>query len=262
MAMPKSIKYNLLSSNAKLAKAASVFGDSVIVAGLALAPHMRSGYNVCPNAGFCSVVCNLWFSGMTVMGNVRQGMERKAKMLFEQRDEFHEQLHADLAKLARYAERENAYAFCRLNVASDLDWLGVIEAHPWVNFYDYSKVTSRCDAMAAGDLPENYHVTASWNERMKARDLKRWLRRGMNAAVVWDTPYSGQHKHLTLPLPTMWKKFPGVDCFDADTHDLRHPDYDGEGRLGFLHFKGTRKLMAEAIKRGFVMKDPRLSLAS
>jgi hypothetical protein len=194
---------------------------------------------------------------MTVSPNVRAGMIRKAKLLFEEPDWFFELLHKDLAKLQRYAERWDVYAFCRLNVASDLDWMQLMEMYPYINFYDYTKVRSRIDMYAAGDVPENYSITASWNERMAMADMKRWLKRGVNGAVVWDTPYNGAHPHLTRELPTSWDRLPKVECFNADLHDIRHPAYDGEGRLGFLHYKGLKSHLPEAVKRGFVLHDAR-----
>jgi hypothetical protein len=41
-------KLQLLSINSKLSKSIKLYGDSILTAGLFLAPHKLSGRNVCP----------------------------------------------------------------------------------------------------------------------------------------------------------------------------------------------------------------------
>ena len=89
-------KFNLLSMNTKLAK--SIAKYNVITAGLAMAPHKRSGFNVCKEAGFCSAVCLAWFSGRMVTKPVREAMTRRAQLLFTNPREFYDRLHDDLSK--------------------------------------------------------------------------------------------------------------------------------------------------------------------
>lgn len=239
--------FNLLSLNAKLQK--SIATHDVITAGLALAPHRRSGFDVCPNAGFCSAVCNLWFSGRTVTQPVRAAMMRRARLFFEDRHEFLQLLHADLDKLVRQSARTGKTAYVRLNTASDLDWRDIVAEYPQLQFYDYSKIKARCDAMSRGQLPENYWITPSYSERMHIASFRAYLRRGLNVSVVFDTDYHPQSGRIGQ-LPEAWRDFSVVD---GDTHDLRHADFDGCGHVIGLRFKGSRKLMSEGIKRGFVI---------
>ena len=239
--------FNLLSTNTKLEKSVAKF--DVITCGLAMAPHRRSGFNVCENAGFCSTVCQMWFSGRTVTEPVRAAMIRRAKLLFTNLPEFERQLRADLDRITRRSERILTTAYVRLNVASDLDWTHIIEDYPSIRFYDYSKIKSRCRAMALGKLPSNYWITPSYNERTHNNSLQFYLRRGLNVSVVFDTAYHPQSGNIGR-LPKTWR---GHRVVDGDTHDLRHPDFDGRGVIVGLRFKGSRKLMSEGIKRGFVI---------
>ncbi|MCP4166029.1 MAG: hypothetical protein GY759_09075 [Chloroflexi bacterium] len=250
--------YHLLSLNSKLKKVLEIYVN-VMIAGLALAPHMTSGYNTCLGAGWCTTVCNLWFSGRTVTDVVRNAMINRTLMFFENRDLFFHLLWCDLDAMQAEAVETDSYAFVRPNVASDIDWtrFGLMERYPYINFYDYCKIRSRIEAYAHGDMPDNYHITASYNEKMKDTDVWRWLNMGVNVAVVFDTPYNGQHKHITKPLPTEWKRFEGIEVVNGDKHDIRHPDYDGRGKLIALAFKGMKAEMPAAIENGFVIRDER-----
>lgn len=243
------MSFELLSTNSKLEKSVKAFGSEIITAGLALAPHNRSGFNVCDNAGFCSAVCNLWFSGRTVTPSVRAAMLRRTRWLFEDRPRFIEALRRDLDRLQRKALRLDKTAFVRLNVASDLDWLEIIRDYPHLQFYDYCKIRSRCRDMARGKLPSNYWITPSYSERMHHNSLRSYLGAGLNVSVVFDTEYLPSHQRIGA-LPDDWRGFPIVD---GDKHDLRHERFDGNGQLIGLRFKGSRKLLSQAIQRGFVV---------
>lgn len=239
--------FELLSLNTKLAKSIAKF--DVITAGLALAPHRRSGFDVCPEAGFCSAVCNLWFSGRTVSQPVRNAMLRRATLLVHDRDAFMAALRRDLDRVLRKSERLGKPAYVRLNTSSDLDWIATIADYPTVRFYDYTKIRSRARAAARGHLPENYCVTPSYSERMHHSSFRSYLNAGLNVSVVFDTMYIPSHGRIGQ-LPKTFRGFPVVD---GDTHDLRHPDFDGRGNVIGLRFKGSRRLMSEAVKRGFVI---------
>jgi hypothetical protein len=243
------MRHELLSSNAKLAKAVKLWGNEIIAYGLSLAPHRRSGFNVCSNAGVCSTVCNLWFSGRIRYESVRQTMVRRTRMLFERPAEFYAALDRDLGRVDRRAAREGKVAYVRLNVASDLDWMRVIEKWGRIRFYDYTKIKSRADLAAAGKLPANYWLTPSWSERMHVNSARAYLRKGLNVSVVFDTEYVPNWGKVGK-LPKRWK---GYRVIDGDVHDLRHRDYDGEGNVIGLRFKGGRKLMAHAMAKGFVV---------
>lgn len=238
----------LLSTNAKLEKSKKLGG--IVTAGLALAPHKRSGCNVCPGAGFCSRVCNLWFSGRTVTGSVRNAMLNRTRFMLEEAQGFREQLEHELDAVQRKAAKLNATPFVRLNVSSYLDFSDVAEQFSSIRFYDYSKVRSRLDRVISGHWPANYWLTASYHERLHWNTVRRYLRHGLNVSVVFDTEYFPQvHRIGQLP-----STFRGMPVIDGDTHDLRVPEYDGRGVIVGLRFKGSRRLLGDAIRAGFVIQ--------
>ena len=102
----------LLTTNAKLEKQN---GIEYLVSGIALAPHNRGAFNVCPEAGYCSAVCNLWFSGRTVTEVVRNAMLNRTSLLFNDRDAFFKQLAVETAKHIRKANKLGVLPAVRLD---------------------------------------------------------------------------------------------------------------------------------------------------
>ena len=88
----------LLTTNSKLNKSNKRF-QNVLNVGLAMAPHNRSGHNVCPAAGYCSAVCLAWFSGRTVTSTVRNAMLNRTQWLFSEPVSFHKALDRELQLL-------------------------------------------------------------------------------------------------------------------------------------------------------------------
>jgi hypothetical protein len=234
----------LLTTNTKLDKQN---GEQYLIVGLSLAPHRRSGTNLCPDAGFCSAVCNLWFSGLTRMPSVQEAMLKRSRWLLENRESFESKLCWELLQHERKADRLGLVPLVRLNVASDLDWSHIVDMFPGITFYDYTKVLSRI-----GKTPSNYHLTYSVNERSDWRTVNRILSRGFNVSMVFDTEYCPQHGRIgelptDIKLGTKW-----WSVIDGDKHDIRIPDKDGFGNVVGLRFKGSRKLLQQAIEHGFV----------
>ena len=246
-------KYQLISTNTKLDKAPpEVKRARFLTYGLAIAPHLRSGYDVCESAGFCSAVCNLWFAGFTTYDSVRQAMIRRAQLLFERPELFRELLDSDLTKFVAWCAKRRIRPAFRPNIASDLDWRDLADNWPTIRFYDYTKVRSRLDEVKRGQWPENYHLTYSVNERSHHRTVSSYLDSGHNVAQVFDTEYLPSI-HRIGKLPDSWT-FSGREyaVLDGDRHDYRLPEFDGEGTIIGLRFKGGRKLLPEARNRGFV----------
>jgi hypothetical protein len=175
-------------------------------------------------------------------------MYKRTEWLFSDPGSFYQALERELRLLQRRADRQGKVAYCRLNVASDLDWSAVVTRFPHIRFYDYTKVRSRVAKAIDGRWPENYSLTLSHSERVQWRTVERTLLAGLNVSVVFDTEYLPQVGRVG-ELPASYRGFPVVD---GDLHDLRHPDFDGRGNLIGLRFKGSRKLLGQAIKRGFV----------
>lgn len=243
--------YALIGSNTKLAKKS---GQEYLIAGLALAPHRRGPENVCPEAGYCSTVCNLWFSGRTVTEPVREAMTRRSRLLFEDPKRFYQLLENDLVRFSRSAEKKELVPLFRPNVASDLDWSHLASEYSGITFYDYTKVRSRLKSVRKGTWPENYHLTYSVNERSHHRTVGGYLRSGGNVSVVFDTDYVPSIGRMG-ELPPSWR-FDGRDwpVVDGDTHDIRLRDVDGTGVVVGLRFKGSRRRLPQAIQQGFVYR--------
>jgi hypothetical protein len=106
---------------------------------------------------------------------------------------------------------------------SDIPWEehGVIDAHPGVSFYDYSKDPSRF-----GMIRPNYWVTFS-HDGLNTENCLRVLRAGGNVSVVWHTTEDdlrtvfgtpaacGKAAHRQL-LPQTWNGFEVIDGGETD----------------------------------------------
>ena len=243
--------YELIGSNTKLAKKS---GLEYLIAGLSLAPHQRGPANVCPEAGYCSAVCNLWYSGRTVTKPVRNAMLRRSQLLTDDPKRFRKLLDSDLESLVNNASSKQLIPLFRPNVASDLDWQDLARAHPHITFYDYTKVRSRLSAIRGNHWPDNYQLTYSVNERSHHRTIGSYLRAGYNVSAVYDTDYFPSVGRIGC-LPDSWR-FDGKDwpVIDGDKHDIRLTEVDGSGVVVGLRFKGSRRLLGQAIERGFVYR--------
>jgi len=217
---------------------------------LHLAPSNISGFNVCPKASKgCKLAC-LNTAGRGVFNSVQAGRIRKTKMLFTQPNEFMYQLMRDLSAVERKAKKLGVKAVVRLNGTSDLDWLNIhlnrglnsvfyrspILEFPNIQFYDYTKVISRLEALR----PSNYHLTFSRAEN-NAVDCLKALRLGVNVAVVFKT----------VPIDVFQ-----VDAkiLDGDSHDLRFLDKSNESGLGSI-IALTAKGKAKRDTTGFTYEN-------
>jgi hypothetical protein len=248
----RSASYKLLTpmeANAKTAKNATQGGHFSAI--LHLAPATLAGCgNMCPaSTEGCRKAClnTAGRGGMinaeTNTNTVQEARIRKTKQLHQQPDEFFKQLHGDITKVKKYAQLEGKKPVVRLNGTSDLAWesfrpaiwggKNVFEAHPDVQFYDYTK---RPDRVMRNQHP-NYHLTFSQSESNQAM-AKRLLQHGHNVAVV----FGGGRE-----LPKMYHGHPVVS---GDEHDLRFLDPKGGHVIG-LKAKGD----AKSDTSGFVVWD-------
>lgn len=107
----------LTLSNPKLEKGIK---KGYLVAGLHLAPHRLSGYNVCPQASKGCIKACLNTAGR---GRFSQAARvRKTKMFFEDRANFMLQLEKNIQTTIRKAARKQLTLAIRLNVVSDIVW--------------------------------------------------------------------------------------------------------------------------------------------
>lgn len=240
-------------SNTKLRKSGANL-DGYLIFGLSLRPHTGSGFNVCPHAtDGCIEACVLEHAGLSNVPSVRDARTRKTQLFFEHREQFLELLTKDIRLAIRQAQRRALQAVFRLNIASDLPWEKYIDMTEFGDsvFYDYSKYpasTHRYDT-----LPDNYHLTYSYNENSEARDVNRILKTGSNVAIVFDTVWNpSQHEIGDLPdTHTIGRTTHQV--IDGDVHDIRLPWHDGQGVIVGLRGKGGRGIVRTGVASGFII---------
>ena len=250
---------SILSDNTKLRKLPD--GSRIINAGVTLAPSKRSGVvNVCPHAtAACILVCVLWFAGRTVTKTVRAAATKRTRLWHYAPARFYARLHRELNALTKRAAKRGVRAFCRLNVASDIDHPhDIATAHPTITLYDYTKNVERAEAYGRGDLPANYHIAYSVSERTTFADAKRLHTLGVNLVVVFDSHYFGPlHRYGAIPSRVIFRdRATGeefqCDTVDGDIHDLRVPEFDGRGVCVALRAKGSKDLRRKATELGFI----------
>lgn len=143
---------------------------------------------------------------------------------------FFRDLNADLDLLTKQARRMWLKPAARLNGTSDLAWessSSIMQDHPGIQFYDYTKSFDRMRDFLSGRLPKNYHLTFSRTEDNDGM-CRNILSRGGNIAVVTMTgnylegPVHGGHLRVS-----------------GDTHDLTflHP----AGSILVLRAKGRAR---------------------
>ena len=264
----------LLNSNTKLQKTPT--GAPVINAGLTMAPARTAqikldsgGYlDVCPESTpGCRSACVLWFAGRTIMQSVRNAAIERTKAWRDDPVQFYVALAGELDRLQTKARKEGAQAYCRLNVASDLDHrefskrhcgFDIVREFPRVTFYDYTARIKLIERYAE-NIDPNYHLTYSVKENTTWRNLELALNNGTgNIAIVVNTPYFAPLKRFGyLPENIVFNPIGSdiapisVECVDGDKHDIRTPRYDGTGRAVCLRNKGTNKAKQNAIRAGF-----------
>ena len=154
---------------------------------LYLASSDESGYQVCPMAkkAGCEKPC-LDFAGRGKFERTRKSRIRKTRLYFEHREVFLALLRKDIKALIRKAERENLIPCVRLNGTSDLVWTVIINEFPNVQFYDYTKIEKRYNAVYNID---NYHITLSAGRHLPDWYLSELLSFGLNIAIVFRDKY-------------------------------------------------------------------------
>lgn len=199
---------------------------------LYLAPGRIAGHgNVCPHAAECLAAC-LYTAGRGTFNSVQTARINRTKAFFTHNAEFMAQLKSEIGALVRKAARKAARwhkrikPAVRLNGTSDIAWekLGILEAFPSVQFYDYTKNPLRMLQFLAGKMPANYHLTFSRQPSNEAQALDL-LARGGNVTVVFRKT-----------LPATWN---GYRVVNGDLSDLRFAD--GVGVVVGLTAKGKAK---------------------
>lgn len=201
-------------SNAKTAKSEKQGKYSTAI--LYLSPAKSSGRQFCPSASAGCIATCLNTAGRGAMSNVQKGRMRRSQVFIDDRTLFIETIKADISAHVRRCKKLGKKPAVRLNGTSDLPWesLGIPQAFPEVQFYDYTAVPNRARAFGENHpaWPKNYHLTFSRKENNEATTLEM-LKRGVSASVVFRKA-----------LPKTWKGFPVIN---GDKTDLRFTDKRG-----------------------------------
>ena len=178
---------------------------------LYLAPHIQSGFNVCPQASKgCSKSC-LYTSGMGIFSNVQLGRINKTRWFIQERESFLEKLKKEISLFISRCEKQNFTPCIRLNGTSDISFenFDIFQKFPKVKFYDYSKIYKRAVRYCNGQYPKNYSITYSLNEDNKKQAFDILEKGGNISAVFRDF----------IP-----KKYKGFRVVNGDETDLRFLD--------------------------------------
>jgi len=175
----------------------------------------QSGHEVCNDrSDACTKFC-LDKAGRGRMQSVIDGRMRKTRLYFNAPSMFKALLNKEIHRaIANKSKRDLELCF-RLDGTSDLGLgIGFAKRHPTAQFYDYTKSRKRLEMYAAGNLPNNYHLTFSWSG--ENRDTCQWaLDNNVNVAV----PFVGDWQGEAYP-----QSFMGFPTIPGDTHDLRFKD--------------------------------------
>ena len=189
---------------------------------LYLAPANMSGYEVCPLSEHCRQFCLNGsghnkidtLSGKNAINNARV---RKTRAFFEDRQLFMDVLIQEIEKARRLARKKRMKFAVRLNGTSDLSPLmfrdertgkNILDIFPRVQFYDYTKVSSRFQLAARY---KNYDLTFSFDGHNWDAS-ERFLRQGGKVAVVF-------RNQKRLPV-----SFKGWKVVDGNEYDMRYMD--------------------------------------
>ncbi len=240
----------LTAGNPKVMKG---YGYGCFPVVLHLAPAKTSGFEVCPaRTKFCTAVC-LTLAGRGGVGlaphmtaeerarvnRIQAARLRRTELFFRDRRRFADMLEHDIEWLLEFVKRKTVVGMkagkpvfadlapgsprmricVRLNGTSDIEWervplfgsQSVVDRYPDLQFYDYTKIPAR-------RVPDNYHLTYSWNEQKRAAERSEdYFKLGVNTAVVFSTA-KGE------PLPERWR---GRRVIDGDEYDMRFLDPPG-----------------------------------
>ena len=179
---------------------------------LNLIPSSISGFQVCASESQgCSKAC-LHSSGNPVfMSQKTLGRLNRTLFYFKERAKFLYMITKEIRNHEKNCKKHGLKPVIRLNTTSDIMWENhkIMELFPNVIFYDYSKHFKRMLKYLNGELPANYHLTFSLNEKNFDQGMEV-LKRGGNVAMVFRN---------TLP-----ETYKGYKVINGDLHDMRFTD--------------------------------------
>ena len=209
---------------------------------LHLAPYTLSGHNTCPKATpgcIASCLNTAGRGGMFKKGEttnvIQQARIRKTKQFFQNREQFFNDMVADIRLGLKQSKRLGLTPVYRPNGTSDIAWEkygltvdgveynNIFEVFPEVQFYDYTKILGR----KVSNIP-NYSLTFSAADGNDS-DVAEAIKQGYNVAVVFGIK-------KTMPMPATYM---GMPVFNGDESDLRF--LDPKGVVVGLYAKGKAK---------------------
>lgn len=231
--------------------------NEVPTMGLSLFPYNGIGFgNVCAFAKTCIASC-LAHQGQGPVPSVMGARVAKTVLWYLARGWFLRRLNHELTNFRAKHGRRRVIGV-RLNMFSDIPWedYGVIDAHPGITFYDYTKNPRR-----VGDVRPNYWVTFSY-DGTNEDEAVRHLQEGKNVSVVFylDTEEAvcGKAAHRQ-PLPAKWN---GFQVINGGKTDWRPGDPWGVV-VGLRLLARTYENRAAGISTGFAQKvNPLLPVLS
>lgn len=285
------ITRNLLGQNSKLMKATGgrrgdvdpltlPDGSGVETIGLALAPAYEHGkFKLCPNAKSCKASCLGKTSGgyhflgggsdLEAVKGPRVHYVNRTHALLKNPKEFAIRLYDEISAAKHVAQANGNILGVRLNVLSDIHpkvYKSLIEAHPEVQFYDYTKNN-------AETIAPNHHLTYSStgvsqykgqngltkdveNPHQNWHLMRTRLENGNNVAMVFS------HK-AEIPKKVVddetGKEYNVIDGNAHDFTPLHKPDERGIGHIIGLTNKAATTSNANATEKSdgfFVHYDP------
>lgn len=281
---------SLLSANEKLRKANKIDltlpdGSGIEMTGLTLAPAYQHGkWTTCPNSESCKKTClGKTSGGWFRYGGGRAGLEmykgpkvrylKTTHALISNPEAFAIRLNDEI-NVAKYKAEQNGNLLgVRLNVLSDIHprvFKTLIEAHPDVQFYDYTKNNTE-------PIASNHHLTYSStgvtqpagynglqetvnNPHSNWHQMRRRLNSGHNVAMVFS------HKDA-IPTHVHDEETGKIyHVISGDDHDFRPIDGRHESGDGYIigltnKAKNTKQETAVKESEGFLVQyDPKFKM--
>lgn len=257
-------------------------GRNIESAGLAISPAFKVGkFSTCPNSASCAQECLGKTSGgyfaygggadLEAMKGTRLRSFRMTQAMFREPEAFAIKINNEIVSLKNAAAKNGNALAIRLNVLSDIDpkvYKSIIESHPDVFFYDYTKMKYR-------PVAPNHHYTYSStglsqkagqngltanveNPHANWPQMKQWLDDGQNVAMAFSSKKALPESVLDESTGKIYRVIDG-DAYDFRPMDMQPAGMDGV-IVGLKNKAMTRKESAAAqdSKGFFVNYDPKL----
>jgi hypothetical protein len=188
--------------------------EDYLIKRLNLAPSTISGFNTCASASDgCIDACLNEAGNPVFMPQKTLGRVNRTHLLFKDEAKFISMASREIRNHEIYCKKNNKIPVVRMNTTSDVMFerkkFSFMQNFPNIIFYDYTKHFNRMIKYLKGELPSNYHLTFSRNEKNDFQ-ATQVLKAGGNVAVVFRKE-----------LPETYK---GFKVITGDEHDLRFLD--------------------------------------